>query len=108
MIPGHFKRIARERIAILMKLADSEARDHPERSRRYAELAKKIGKRYKVRIPKKYKRRVCKKCGSYMKPGFNCTVRLVPKERCAVWRCAKCGSERRYPYTKRKIGAGNL
>lgn len=107
MIPGHFKRIARERIAILMKLAEAEAAFHPERSRRYVELARKIGERYKVRIPKKYKRKICKKCHSYLKPGLNCMVRLVPKEKCVVWRCGGCGSERRYPYSKRKNG-GNL
>lgn len=101
MIPGHFKKIARERISILLKLAEAEVSEHPERSKRYAELARTIGTRYKVRLPKKYKRRICKKCRAYMKPGVNCTVRLVPKERCVVWRCSECGKERRYPYSKR-------
>ncbi|MCK4635040.1 MAG: ribonuclease P [Candidatus Aenigmarchaeota archaeon] len=102
MIPGWMKRIARERISILLKLAEREVSAHKERSKRYVELARKIGMRYKVRLPKKYKRKICKSCNAYLKPGVNCTVRLVPKERCVVWRCVECGRERRYPYAKRK------
>lgn len=102
MIPGYFRKIARERITILLRLADSEAREHPERSRRYVELARKIGMRYKVRFPRKYKRKICKNCFSYLKPGLTCTVRLVPKEKCVTWRCLNCKKERRYPYSKKK------
>ncbi|UCG95804.1 MAG: ribonuclease P [archaeon] len=101
MIPNWQRKIARERIRILLREAESEVRQHPERSRRYAELARKIGMRYKVRFPKKYKRKICKSCFSYLKPGVNCTVRLVPKERCVVWRCLECKKERRYPYAKK-------
>jgi len=101
MIPGHFRRIARERISILLKLAESEVSEHPERSKRYAELARKIGMRYKVRAPKKYKRKICKSCGAYMKPGVNCTIRLVPKEKCVVWRCLGCKKDKRYPYNNK-------
>ena len=101
MIPGRMKKIARERIRILLGLAEQEIYSHPERSRRYAELAKKIGMRYRVRIPKKYKRKICRKCGAYLKPGANCTVRLIPKERCVSWKCSECGAERRYSYRKK-------
>ncbi len=102
MIPHWMKRIARERISILLKLAEKEVSSHPERSRRYVELARRIGMRYKVRLPKKYKRKVCKTCNSYLKPGVTCTVRLIPKEKVVVWRCLNCGRERRYPYIKKK------
>jgi len=101
MIPRWQRKIARERISILLRLAEQEVREHSERSTRYVELAGKIGMRYKVRPPKKYKRKVCKKCNAFLKPGLTCTVRLVPKERCVVWRCSECGRERRYPYSKK-------
>lgn len=101
MIPGQFKRIAKERISILLKLAEKEVSNHSERSKRYVELSRKIGMRYKVRLPKKYKRRICRNCNTFLRPGVTCTVRLVPKERCVVWRCTECGRERRYPYLKK-------
>ena len=56
------KKIASERINILFRLASEEFKKHPERSNRYVELARKIGMRYNVRIPKLLKRRFCKKC----------------------------------------------
>ncbi|HDI02684.1 MAG TPA: ribonuclease P [Candidatus Aenigmarchaeota archaeon] len=101
MIPAWMRRIARERISILLNLADKEVSKHPERSRRYVELARKIGMRYKVRFPKKYKRRICKTCYSYLKPGVTCTVRLDSKQKCVVWKCLNCGRERRYPYNRK-------
>jgi ribonuclease P protein subunit RPR2 len=101
MIPGHYRRIARERISILLRLAEKEVKEHSERSRRYVELARKIGMRYKVRFPRKYKRKICKNCHAFLKPGVNCTVRLVPKERCVIWRCLECKKDRRYPYSKK-------
>ena len=100
MIPGWMRRLAKERIKILMRLAEEEVSTHPERSRRYVELARKLGMKYKVRPPRKYKRRICRECGAYLKPGVNCTVRLIPRERIVSWKCGNCGSERRYPYRK--------
>ena len=103
MIPKWMKEIAKERINILMKEAEKEVKYHSERSKRYVELARKIGMRYKVRIPRKYKRRICPNCHAYLKPGVNCTVRLDPKNRCVVWKCLECGHEKRYPYYRKKL-----
>jgi len=102
MIPRWMRRIARERMNILLREAERNFPEHKERSNRYVELARKIGIKYKVRIPKKYKRRICKHCHSYIKPGVNCTIRLDPKNRCVIWHCLECGGEMRYPYRKKK------
>ena len=48
--PESWVRIAGERIDILLGLAGKEAKKHPERARRYVELARKIGMRYNVRL----------------------------------------------------------
>jgi len=102
MIPGRLRRIARERIRILLREAEKNFPRHKERSNRYIELARRIGMKYKVRLPKKYKRRICPYCYSYIRPGVNCVVRLRPKERCVVWHCMECGKDKRYPYRKKK------
>ncbi|MBU2564846.1 MAG: ribonuclease P protein component 4, partial [Candidatus Thermoplasmatota archaeon] len=47
----------------LFTLAEKESLKHNmDRADRYVELARKIGMRYNVSIPAKYKRRFCKHC----------------------------------------------
>ncbi|MCX8158348.1 MAG: ribonuclease P [Candidatus Diapherotrites archaeon] len=84
-----FQKIALERIYRLFELADIEFEKHPERSRRYVELAREISKKNKVKIPKELKKMFCKKCGAFLKEGVNCAkyfdgnlVRIV---------CGECG-----------------
>jgi len=55
--PEQHIKIARERILILLDLAEKEFKKHPERSRRYVELARKISLRYNVRLSKQLKRK---------------------------------------------------
>jgi len=49
-------KIAKERIAILLDLAKKQLKKHPTRSKRYAQLARKIGLRYNVRFTKEQKK----------------------------------------------------
>jgi ribonuclease P protein subunit RPR2 len=91
--------IARERIERLFLLAEAEANNRNyARADRYASLAVKIGMRYNVRIPTKYKMRFCRGCGTYLIPGVNCTTRLNRGVR--LVRCGKCGRLYRMPYKK--------
>lgn len=101
MFPKWMRKIAKERIEILFRQAEKEFPEHKERSNRYVELARKIGMRYKVRIPKKLKRKFCNNCYSYIKPGVNCSVRLDSEENTVVWKCKECGHKKRYPYDKK-------
>ncbi|MEM5836342.1 MAG: ribonuclease P protein component 4 [Candidatus Aenigmatarchaeota archaeon] len=83
-------KIARERIQILFNLAEKELREHPERSRRYIELARKIGLRYNIRLPREMKRKFCKNCNTLLKPGLTCSIRIQNKMiiiKC--WNCNK-------------------
>ena len=97
-----WQRIAKERILLLFKEAEKEFRKHPERSKRYVELAQKIGMRYNVRIPKDLKRKFCSKCLSYLKPGVNCRVRTRKGKRAVVVACLVCGFVSRHPYIREK------
>jgi ribonuclease P protein subunit RPR2 len=92
---------AKERIDILFELAEREAEDHKiHRSTRYVELARKIGMRYNVRIPRMYRRRFCKHCHSYLHPSINTRIRI--KGRNIVINCESCGGYMRMPLVRTK------
>jgi len=91
-------KIAKERIGILFSLAEKEFKKHPERSRRYIELARKIGLRYNVRLSKDEKRKFCRKCNTLMKPGVSSKVRLDKSTKTVNVQCLNCGKIYRYPY----------
>jgi len=89
--------IARKRIEILFEEAEKAALEGElERSDRYVELARKIGMRHNVPLKSKYKRRICKKCYSYLHPSKTCRIRI--KEGSLITKCLKCGSINRFEY----------
>ncbi len=96
-------KIARERIERLLQLAEENARVHPERARRYVQLARRIAMKYRVRIPRHWKRRFCKKCGAFWIPGKNLIVRIKPEPQPHVeYICLECGAHYRIPYLREK------
>lgn len=96
--PDWQTKIAKERIEILFSLAEKEFKKHPERSRRYVELARKIGLRYNVRLSKDEKRKFCKNCNTLLKPGISSKVRLDKSTRNINVLCMNCKKVSRYPY----------
>jgi ribonuclease P protein subunit RPR2 len=90
--------IALERIKKLFAEAESSFKEHPELSRRYVVLARKLSTRYKVRFTSEQKRMFCKKCDSYLKNGINSRVRLVHGKR--VQTCLECMNIKRTVYKK--------
>jgi len=88
--------MALQRIERLFQLAEEWKDSHPERSRRCVEVARAISMKYRVRIPRIYRRRFCRKCNTYFIFGKNARVRL--KQRRVVVECLNCGFKRRYPY----------
>lgn len=95
---SYTKDIAVQRINILFTLAERMFFSHPELAQRYVDLARRIGMRCKVRIPRKWRRRFCRKCGSFLWPGVNCRVRIRQNRfPHIVITCLKCGSQRRIP-----------
>jgi ribonuclease P protein subunit RPR2 len=88
------EQIAQERIDILLKEAAAAVRaDRKDRSKRYVDLARKIGMRYNVPLPAQGKRWVCLGCGVFMVPGRNATLRLRPQR--TIIRCLDCGKIKR-------------
>jgi ribonuclease P protein subunit RPR2 len=92
------KKIARERIEILLKRAlDFRTRDI-YLARRYVELAMRISSRYRVRIPPEYRHTFCRKCYT---PFSTKTVRIRLIRGKKVMVCQNCGFVRRIQYCRR-------
>lgn len=94
------KDIATARIERLFELAAVEYRSYPERSDRYVQLAKRIGMKYRLRLPSSLKRKVCRGCGSYLVSGNSSRTRLHGQY--ITTTCLKCGREMRIPYHSKK------
>lgn len=84
-------KVASERVNALMQNAEKDRK----KAKRYVELARKIAMRCTLNFPKKWKRRICKKCNSFLRPGENCRVR-IRKNRVIVT-CLECGNAVRIP-----------
>jgi len=98
--PDWQQEIARERIDILLDLAEKEFRKKPERARRYVELARKISLRYNARMKKEQKRKFCKNCNALLLPGSTSSVRLDSKRKLLIIKCKNCNTIYRTPYKK--------
>lgn len=92
------RRIARERIEILLTKAQEVFPRDRDRADRYAELAKRIAKRHALRFPRRWKRRVCKKCYAFLVPGVSSRVRIYKGR--VIITCLRCGYVVRLPISK--------
>ncbi|MDH5417761.1 MAG: RNase P subunit [Nitrosopumilus sp.] len=70
------RKIALERMQILIDNAVSNARTNPELSQQQALLARRISTRYKIRMSFNLRMVFCKKCKSFIAPGINSRIRL--------------------------------
>ena len=70
------KKIAMERMEILIENAISNARINPELSQRQASIARRISTRHKIRMHYNLRMVFCKKCKSFIAPGINSRIRL--------------------------------
>ena len=92
------KKIAKERIDELFKLAEEAYAKYPERAHRYSKLIRKLQLKYKIKLPLKIKRRICKKCDHFLKPGMNCKVRS--KDGKLIIHCLDCKNMMKLGYKK--------
>ena len=90
------QRIARERIELLLKMAEQQAlAGEMELANRYAFLARRIGMRYKVKMPRGFKLNYCRQCNSFLVSGSNARTRI--HEGRITRQCLKCGTHYRLP-----------
>ncbi len=95
------RKIAKERIKILFRLAKEYLKKDLKLSQRYIELARKIALRTNVRL-KKLKRKFCRKCNTLLVPGYTARIRLNKKHKTINVTCLVCGNIKRYPYYPKK------
>ncbi len=95
--PEWHLKIAKERIEILFKLAEKELEKHPKRSKRYVELARKIGMRYNIRLSKKEKASFCKYCNTLLYIGKTCEGIKSNLPNIKLVKCLNCGKIKKIP-----------
>jgi len=97
------KRIARQRIQTLFLLARETYHEDPHLAQRYVDIARKIAMAAKIRLPKEYRRQVCRHCKSFILPGVSCRVRIKQRrEPHVVVTCLKCGKPMRIPLERKR------
>ncbi len=64
-----------------------EAEKNPEMGNRYVALARRIAMKVELPLPSKYKRRFCKFCYAYFRPG---NFRSRIKDKVLITYCLKC------------------
>ncbi|MEM3725393.1 MAG: ribonuclease P [Candidatus Bathyarchaeia archaeon] len=101
------KRLALSRIRTLFSLAEETYSEDPVLAQRYVDIARRIAMAARVRLPKEYRRQVCRHCKSFILPGVNCRVRIKQRrEPHVVVTCFNCGKHMRIPLkgVKEKVG----
>ena len=92
------KQIALQRIHRLFSLAKEVIHEDPELAQRYVKIARRIAMRTQLKLPKEYRRLICRKCKSFILPGVNCRIRIQQKrEPHMVVTCLNCGGHSRIP-----------
>jgi ribonuclease P protein subunit RPR2 len=90
-------RTARERVDDLFGLANLEGtRGAYQLADRYVRLARRVGTRHNVRIPREYRELYCRKCSAFWSEGRTVRTRLRGPHR--VRTCLVCGATRRQPF----------
>ncbi|MBD3313611.1 ribonuclease P [Candidatus Woesearchaeota archaeon] len=98
--PAEQIRISKERIEELFRQAEKAAEDsRMDLANRYVTLARKIAMKFKVKIPPKLKRKFCRHCYKYLKPGVNARVR-THKGR-VIYYCDNCRNYMRFVIRKK-------
>jgi ribonuclease P protein subunit RPR2 len=93
---GQQKKLALDEITALFKQAkDTFNKDHALADK-YIKKARRIALKYKVKLPLKFKRSICKNCHSYLIPGRNCRVRTHKGH--VVYYCLECKGFMRIGY----------
>ena len=92
------KQIAKEHIKELFTQADERFSTRPDLAHRYVQLARTTQMKYKLRMPKEYKRKYCKHCYHYIRTGENGRVRI--RDGVLTVYCENCKKFTRTPFKK--------
>ena len=93
------KDIAKERILILFNQAEEVFSKNKSLANRYVTLARKIAMKVRIRIPLELKRKFCKHCYKFLKPGINSRIRT--RDGKVIISCFECKNFTRIPIKKK-------
>ncbi|MBT3985582.1 ribonuclease P [archaeon] len=94
------QKIARERIKILFKNAETVFPKNPVRANRYIELARKVAMKANLRLTKTQRRKFCTHCYTYLQTGVNARIRTRDKK--LIIYCLSCKKYTRIPLSSPK------
>ena len=93
---GQQKKLALNEIDMLFKHAKDVFGEKPDLADKYAKKARRTALKYKVKLPLKFKRSICKNCHSFLVPGKNCRIRTHKGH--LVYYCLACKGFMRVGY----------
>jgi ribonuclease P protein subunit RPR2 len=97
------KQIALQRVEVLFSEAEKVGKTNPQLAAEYVSTARKVAMAARTPLPKEFKRRVCKHCGTFLVTGFNVRVRIQQRrEPHLAVTCLNCGSNSRIMLRKKK------
>jgi len=96
----HQKKIALEHVREYLKQADVVFHENKARANRYVAMARKVAMKFKLKLPSALKKRFCKNCYHFLKPGENVRIRLTKQK--MVYYCLDCKHFMRFPYKGRR------
>lgn len=97
------RRIALERVARLMEFAERHGYERPKLAREAVLQAMRIARKARVRIPYRYRRLFCRKCGTPFLTHDAFRVRVRARRTThVVITCLRCGHIRRIPALREK------
>ncbi|MFX1279754.1 MAG: ribonuclease P protein component 4 [Promethearchaeota archaeon] len=93
------KKIAYNRMIFLFQRADEIFNSNNILANRYIYLARRYAQRAKIKIPDRWKKRICRKCKKFLYPGVNYRVRLHSHKKRGSHislTCFECNNTTRY------------
>ena len=98
------KRIAKQRIQKLFRLATKNFDKDPLLTQRYIDVVRKIAMAANISIQKEHKYKICRYCKSFILPGRSCRIRIKQRrEPHIVITCINCKKHLRIPLKEKKI-----
>ena len=73
------RKIARQRIETLYRIAQETAQTEPTLSKRYVQLLRRIAQRTRTHLPPEVRSGICRKCDTVLIQGYNAHTRLKQK-----------------------------
>ena len=87
--------VAKDHVEKLFAQADEVFSDDSSLADRYVDLARKTAMKFKVKLRSEHKRKFCKHCYKYLRPGVNARVRNQAGK--VVYTCFSCKKFSRFP-----------